>query len=280
MDQQLINVHRSELIDELANDAATTPLYLNLTNSLAQIHRSAMKMEVAVRQVLTVILASMALSASALAGYDETETDLDGIEIEARESEIEVELRYFDNRGDNEQQLQLQGEHALDDRWSIGAELELERESGEGVEADTALARVKWRTPRNADGIALALQAGVGYSFGDSAVLTETDVYLGWAYKDWAVISRFDWDQLLQKGAEPEVGYRLRVARGVGSDITIGMEAAGDIWTGELAEHRIGPYLELPLGDDEAPTLEIGAFAGLNSASPEMVYRAEIEFEF
>lgn len=231
-------------------------------------------------KALTAALMAMVFPVGALASPNETESDLDGIEIEAQESEIEAELRIFDNHGDNDQQLQLQGEHALDDRWSIGAEVELERVAGEAVKADTALTRLKWRTPRNAGGFALAIQAGVGYSFGDKAALTETDVYLGWGQNGWAIVSRFDWDQLLHEGAEAEVGYRLRVARGVGSDITIGMEAAGDIWTGEPAAHRIGPYLELPLGDDDAPTLELGAFAGLNAASPAMVYRLELEFEF
>jgi hypothetical protein len=278
----------------------------NFTHSLAEIHHFAMKMQFTARhfafigkrdcmifsskplafsprrmlsQALILALAA-AFSSNAQASLGDLESNIDGIEIESQETEIEVELRLLDNRGGSKQQLQLQGEHALDDRWSIGAELELEREPSEGLAADTALARVKWRTPRNLNGMAFALQAGIGYSFGDNAVLTETDAYLGWARKDWYVVSRIDWDQLLQGGAEPEVGYRLRVARGVGLDITIGMEAAGDIWTGEPTVHRVGPYLELPLGDDEAPSLQIGAFAGLNAASPDMAYRMEIEFEF
>jgi hypothetical protein len=206
--------------------------------------------------------------------------DIDGIDFDAGGTEIELETRFFDTGDGTGLMMQLQAEHALDDRWALGAELELERDPGETLEADTAIASLKWRAPRSDGGIAFALQAGAGYAFSDDAAAIEAAAYIGWSTGDWSLAGKFDMLQLLQDQAEPEFGYRLRLARELESDIEIGIEAGGDLWAGAEPQHRIGPFVEVPLGGDDAPVLELGAFAGLTRDTPDMQYRVEIEFEF
>lgn len=209
----------------------------------------------------------------------QTAPEIDGIQTDSGETEIEIETRIVDAGDGTGIQWQIQGEHALDKRWALGAEIELERDPGEALVADTALARVKWRAPRKQGGIALALQLGAGYSFSKQAAALEGTSYAGWSKDEWSLAGRFRMEQLLERRAEPKFGYRLKVAREIVRDIELGVEADGDIWSDADPKHRIGPFIQIPLGKDHAPVLELGAFAGLTQASPDMVYRIELEFE-
>ncbi len=206
--------------------------------------------------------------------------NIDGIDTEAGETEIELETRILDEDPGAGLFIQAQFEHALSDRWAIGGELELERDPGDALLADAALASLKWRAPRGNSGFGFALQVSAGYASQDRAVVGETAAYLGWSNAAWSLSSKFDVEQVFERGAEPEFGYRLRLARQLGDDLEIGIEGAGDLWTADDPQHRIGPYIELPLGGDEAPALELGAFAGLTRNTPDIQYRVEIVFEF
>jgi hypothetical protein len=226
------------------------------------------------------VLATLIASSSAAASASEAEGELDGIDFKAMQTEIEIETRIIEDNGELAYQLNLEAERSTSERVAVGARLKLEREAGEASTLDSALVRLKWRAPRHRSGASFAVQAGVGYSFANDAPLTETQAYIGWKGSGWSAVGRFDVEQLLQAGAEPELGYRLQVARDLGPGIRLGGEAAGDVWTGVPTRHRLGPYLQLPLGGETAPTLELGAFAGLSSVSPDMIYRVELEFKF
>lgn len=209
-----------------------------------------------------------------------TAPEIEGIQTDSGETEIEIETRIIDAVDGTGMQWQIQGEHAFNKRWALGAEIELERDPGEALVFDTMLARVKWHAPRKQGGIALALQLGAGYSFSKQAAALEATAYAGWSKDDWSLTGRFRMEQLLERRAEPEFGYRLKIAREIAQDIELGVEADGDIWSDADPKHRIGPFLQIPLGNDNAPVLELGAFAGLTQASPDMIYRIELEFEF
>lgn len=229
--------------------------------------------------------ASRALGAASLAllsapAIAETEPGIDGIEVEAGETEVEFETRIRDEDQGTGLSMQLQLEHALDDRWALRGELEAERDPGEAVLADTAIASLKWRAPRGKSGLGFAFQAGAGFDFQNDSAIVETAAYLGWSGDDLSLAGKFEMQQLLRDQAEPEFGYRLRLKRELGPDFEIGIESDGDLWNDDDPKHRIGPFVEIPLGGKRAPVLELGAFAGLTRDTPDMQYRLEIEFEF
>lgn len=225
--------------------------------------------------IVAAVLAALASPAAA-----QEALDIDGTDTDAGETEIEFETRIIDHDPGTGLFMQAQFEHALSERWALGGELELEREPGAPVVADAAVISLKWRAPRSRSGFGFALQAGAGYDFQNEAAVAQAAAYLGWSDADWSLSTKLDMEQVLQRRAEPEFGYRLRLAHQLTADIEIGIESAGDLWTDDDHQHRIGPYLALPLGGEDAPELELGAFAGLNNATSDLQVRLEIEFEF
>ncbi len=204
-----------------------------------------------------------------------------GLDVDSGETEIELQTSFRDGDDGTDIEFQLQSETRLSKGLSIGGEFEAERDAGENLVADTLLLQAKLHIPTNeASGFDAAVRFGAGYDFGEDRPLAETVLFAGVAGERWSLSTRFGVETLLGRSASPEVDYRVRFERELGGDFAIAIEAAGDIAADDMLEHRIGPIFSFPLGGDDAPSLELGLFKGLSSATPDSEFRVELEFEF
>ncbi len=206
---------------------------------------------------------------------------IEGLDVELGQTEIELQTNFRDGDDGTDIEFQLQSETRLSKGLSIGGEFEAERDAGENLVAATLLLQAKFNIPtKEESSFGAAVRLGAGYDFGENRPLTEAVLFAGVADKRWSLSTRVGVEALLGRSASPEVDYRVRLERALGDDFELGIEAAGDIAADDRLEHRIGPILSFPLGRDNAPSLELGLFKGLLSATPDTEFRVELEFEF
>lgn len=234
-------------------------------------------MSIKIAQLSGVLLLACIFSGNASAEPVER-ASIEGLDVDPGETELELQTSFRDG---NEIEFQLQSETRLSKVLSLGGEFEASRDAGERLVAESLLAQAKLHFPTaEKDGFGTAIRFGAGYDFVADRPIVETVLFAGFVGERVSLSTRFGVEALLGRSASPEVDYRVRLERDFVGGITAGIEAAGDIAADDAREQRIGPIISFPLGGDDATSLELGAFKGLSSASPDTEFRIELEFEF
>jgi hypothetical protein len=234
-------------------------------------------MEIRTAQLSAAFFAAFLFSNHATAAPVER-ASIEGLDVDPGETELELQTSFRDG---NDIEFQLQPETRLSKALSIGGEFEASRGADERLVADTLLVQAKLHLPTaEASRFGAAVRFGAGYDFEANRPLVETVFFAGFTGERVSLSTRFGVEALLGRSASPETDYRIRLERDFVGGITAGIEAAGDITADDAREHRIGPIVSFPLGGDDAPSLELGAFKGLSSATPDTEFRIELEFEF
>jgi hypothetical protein len=231
--------------------------------------------------ILGASLCGAFMSPSVFAAEPVESASIEGLDVDPGETEIELQTSFLNVDEGTDIEFQLQSETRLSKGLSIGGEFEASRDAGEKLVADSLLLQAKIHVTLPATSqFAGAIRLGAGYDFDEDRPLTEAVFFAGIANDRWSLATRFGVEALLGRSASPEVDYRVRLERELGGDFSLGIEAAGDIAADDSLEHRIGPIVSFPLGGDNAPSLELGLFKGLSSATPDSEFRVEVEFEF
>jgi hypothetical protein len=231
--------------------------------------------------VLSAALCGVFIPCGVTAAEPVESASIEGLDVDLGETEIELQTSFLDLDEGTDIEFQLQSETRLSKRLSIGGEFEASREADEKLIADSLLLQVKLHVPLpETSRFGTAIRLGAGYDFGEDRPLSEAILFAGVADERWSLATRFGVEALLGRSASPEVDYRVRLERELGRDFGLGIEAAGDIAADEGLEHRIGPIFSFPLGRNDAPSLELGLLKGLSSATPDIEFRVELEFEF
>lgn len=203
----------------------------------------------------------------------------EGVDFEAGESEIELQTIASHYDAGTELETQLQFEHGLSENWSVGAEIEFEREPGDGLRESSATVSFKWRAPVDKTSpLAFAVKVAVGADLEDDRFLVETSALGSLQAGDWLLGARLRMTTLPGSGDLAQFDYRARLERELTGNAVLGVQMAGDIRSDDPAEHRLGPIVSIDVAEEVE--LEFGVFAGLNRHSPDVELNAEISWEF
>jgi hypothetical protein len=188
-----------------------------------------------------------------------------GVRVEKGVTEVEV--RYGELRGGpdaGESALAIEASHGFTDRFNGKAEVEFEREPGEGTEAESMSLEGVYYLGQLPGGVDIGVHGEYEVNLhgeGDAAALS------GLFQK---VAGPFDgrlnlgWERRLGDDQGSEFGYAASAMWEVAHEVKLGAKAFGELGDGDglggRREHFAGPVVEWEL--DEIPGGELGIEAG------------------
>lgn len=227
--------------------------------------------------------ATCCLAATPLRAETGVVDQVEALDIEAGENELELQLIAFPRQDGDPSYVGggLTFERGLSDAFALGIEIEFEREGGRfKVDEVTAQAKLVVADP-DEGGLGLGIQLAAGYAFEDRKFAMETVLIAALERESWTAAANLIGSAREGRLDAYDLRYAARIDRPLSGGFSIGLEAGGEITSQDPRGHWIGPVIALESAEGGAmPTIELGAFAGLNRAAPDVQFRLEIDFAF
>lgn len=208
---------------------------------------------------------------------------VEALDIEAGENELELQLIVVP-RQDGVPSYAAGGltfERGVSDALALGVEIEFEREDG-SLKIDEVTAQAKLAVTDPGDGgLGLGVQLAAGYAFAVRQFAIETVLIAAIERKGWSTAANLIVSAREGRLDAYDLRYAARLDRPLPGGFSIGLESGGEIASQDPRGHWIGPVIALESAAGSAmPAIELGAFAGLNRATPDMQLRLEIDLAF
>jgi hypothetical protein len=207
---------------------------------------------------------------------------VEGLSADPGETSVEVQTIWVPEQ-DGEDSFLTGGitlDHAIRSWIVIGTEVEYEKSDALAVEEIAAQVKLTAIDPANAP-IGFGAQVSIGYSIDDDVLVFDTVLIAAVERERWSGAANLVFEARDGDFARYDMRYAVRADHGLSDGLALGIEAGGELASEDARGHWIGPVLTV--GDDDGgllPEIELSAFTALNSASPEVQLRLELEWGF
>ncbi len=207
---------------------------------------------------------------------------VEGLGAEPGETSVEVQTIWVPAQNGEDSLLTggITLDHAIRSWIVVGTEFEYDKDGVLALEEIATQIKLTAIDPADAP-IGFGAQMSLGYSIDDDALVFDTVLIAAVERERWSGAANLVFEARDGDLARYDMRYAVRADHDLSDGLAFGIEAGGELASEEARGHWIGPVLTV--GDDGGgllPEIELSAFTALNSASPDVQLRLELEWGF